>query len=73
MLQSTKRYQISPTGALDLQVDVWRQIADPEPARIGLNVQLATVPEQVNYDGLGPMEITQTVGQQRPKATGQHH
>lgn len=56
MLQSTKRYHISPTGALALQVDVWRQMADPEPARIGLNVQLATVPEQVNYVGFGPME-----------------
>ena len=56
MLQSTKRYQISPTGTLELQVDVWRQIADPAPARIGLTVQLATIPEQVQYDGFGPME-----------------
>lgn len=56
MLQATKRYQISATGSLNISVDVWRQIADPEPARIGLSVQLATVPEQVRYDGLGPME-----------------
>lgn len=56
MLQSEKRYQISAQGTLTIEVNVWRQVADPAPARIGLMAQLATVPQQVQYDGLGPME-----------------
>ena len=56
MLQSEKRYQISAQGTLTLEVNVWRQVADPAPARIGLMAQLTTVPQQVQYDGLGPME-----------------
>ncbi|MBZ5961033.1 MULTISPECIES: beta-galactosidase [Leuconostoc gelidum group] len=56
MFTSNKHYQITPTGTLTVSVDVWRQIADPEPARIGLSVQLNTLPKTVDYDGLGPME-----------------
>lgn len=56
MFTSNKHYQITSTGALAISVDIWRQIADPEPARIGLTVQLNTLPKTVDYDGLGPME-----------------
>ena len=43
-------------GELLLKVDFKRNIEFPEPARIGLSLQLAEKAENVTYFGLGPDE-----------------
>ncbi len=56
LFTSHKRYGISGDGELTISVDV-QQAADlPPPARIGLRCQLAQVPHQVSWLGLGPHE-----------------
>lgn len=56
MFISKKCYTITATGSLKVEVDVQRQVSDPQPARIGLSVQLVISDDVVTYDGLGPME-----------------
>lgn len=56
MFISSKEYRINHVGDLKVYVDVWRQVADPQPARIGLSVQINATTDAVTYSGLGPME-----------------
>ncbi|MGX4593695.1 beta-galactosidase [Leuconostoc sp. JNUCC 76] len=56
MFTSSKEYLINHVGDLKVYVDVWRQVADPQPARIGLSVQINATTDAVAYSGLGPME-----------------
>lgn len=53
---SHKLWRVDDRGVLhaDVQVQVASDI--PEPARIGLNVQLAQTPEKASWLGLGPLE-----------------
>jgi beta-galactosidase len=53
---SRKNWRIDDQGVLhgDVEVQVANDI--PEPARIGLSCQLASVPQTVSWCGLGPYE-----------------
>ena len=53
---SHKLWRVDDHGVLhgDVQVQVASDI--PEPARVGLNVQLAQTPEKASWLGLGPLE-----------------
>ena len=53
---SRKNWRITDQGVLmgDVEVQVANDI--PEPARIGLSCQLASVPHTVSWSGLGPYE-----------------
>ena len=51
-----REYHIFRNGELLLKVDFKRNIEFPEPARIGLSLQLAEKAENVTYFGLGPDE-----------------
>lgn len=54
--RTQRRYRIDRAGKLLLQVDVMRHQKLPEPARIGLTVQLANRAKDASYFGLGPDE-----------------
>lgn len=56
LFTSHKRYGISGDGELTISVDVQQAAGLPPPARIGLRCQLAQVPHQVSWLGLGPHE-----------------
>ena len=53
---SRKRYHINLQGEMQVHVEVDIAPAQPQPARIGLRCQLATVAENVSWLGLGPHE-----------------
>lgn len=53
---SRKRYRFTPQGELQITLSVEQSRGLPPPARIGLRCQLATVPQQVSWLGLGPDE-----------------
>ncbi|MDH1085486.1 beta-galactosidase [Pantoea brenneri] len=53
---SRKRYQISAQGEMQINLFVEQSPGLPPPARIGLRCQLATLPQQVSWLGLGPHE-----------------
>ena len=50
------RFLINAQGELTLQLSVEQSRGLPPPARIGLRCALATIPQQVNWLGLGPHE-----------------
>ncbi|MCE0488987.1 beta-galactosidase [Pantoea sp. Mb-10] len=50
------RYHIGGDGALRIDMNVEQAPGLPPPARIGLRCQLANVPQQVSWLGLGPHE-----------------
>ena len=53
---SPKRYLINAQGELQLQLSVEQSRGLPPPARIGLRCELAQIPQQVSWLGLGPHE-----------------
>jgi len=53
---SRKRYLINARGELQLQLSVEQSRGLPPPARIGLRCELAQIPQQVSWLGLGPHE-----------------
>ena len=53
---SHKRYRFDAQGAMRLDVEVEQAAGLPAPARIGLRCQLADLPQQVSWLGLGPHE-----------------
>lgn len=73
---SQKRFVITADGRVDLQVDVWRSLDLPAPARIGLSLELKPTGTDFAYLGLGPDENyadrqgTATLGQYRLPISG---
>ena len=53
---SRKCYRINLQGEMQVEVEVDIAAGQPQPARIGLRCQLATVTESVSWFGLGPHE-----------------
>jgi Beta-galactosidase/beta-glucuronidase len=56
LFQSDKVWRVDARGALHVDVTVLVAPDIPEPARVGVSVQLAQAPETVSWLGKGPLE-----------------